>query len=148
MSISQYIALIRDALILGGILCILWFIHHADQNAAKVADLQAVEKQLDANVKQEAQWAEEARNAEAQRAADNQAVVAAVGTHTSPVFMCRNSGGGPVSGTPAHATSGTPAAGGVDTGPGENLRPAISAFELKYEGYLSACRSVLREWPK
>lgn len=130
---------------------ILWFINHADQNSAKVAEQNGVIKQLTQNAKDIAAWAEQSRDAEAQRRVDMQNVTAAVLQQRTPVLVRVPSSPGPVSNAPAQAGSCTPAAGGSDQGSGEqlvNVRSAINAFELKYEGYLAACRSVLNSWPQ
>jgi hypothetical protein len=148
VSIATIIALVRDAVILGALAWIILFIYHAGENADLKADMKALQVQLTANAKTEAKYAEEARLAEAQRQVDNQAIVAAVGSHTDPVFVCHNPGRSAVPGAPAAPAGSAPAAGGSDAGPRENLRPAISAYELKYEGSLATCRAVLEAWPK
>lgn len=148
MPLSAYIALARDVLIVGALGYILWFIHHADANAAKVADLQGVVTQLKANAVQAQKWEDERQNAEAQRLIDNATVIAAVAQHNDPIRLCNTPRPNAVPGNTASASSNPPSAGGHDEGPGRDLRPKISAFERKYEDYFTACRVVLKEWPR
>ena len=149
MSIAAYVALARDGIILAALAFIIWFIYHAGQNADLKADMAALQKQLLVNSQQEARYATEAKDAELQRQADMQSALAAINSHAnSPVRLCRNAGGSSVPGTATASAGRVTSAGGSDAGLGEDLRPAITALELKYEGYLASCRAVLTSWPK
>ena len=148
MTPTQIIALIRDILIVGGLGFLVLKIYSAGESEIQKKDLEAVTKQLTQNSKDVAAWAEQERNAEAQRQVDVQTITAAVASHTDPIRLCSAASSGSVSNHPPTPSSGPPASGGSDKGPGEDIRPAISAFEFKYESSLSACRSILMSWPK
>ena len=146
----QIISLARDAFLVLAVAWLVWFIYHAGQNAEIKRDLAAIQKQLSVNAQKQAQWAEEAKNAEAQRLVDLQAVGAAIADQRRPIIVRIPSGGGAVSGTPAAPAGGTACPGGTREGPGKDtdIRTAINQFELKYEGYFATCRSILNQWPQ
>ena len=147
MTISDYIALAERLFIVTALGFILWYVHRADQNAVKVQDFQAVQKQIDQNTATEALWAKRFQDAEAQRYQDMQTVAAAISAQHSPVIVRVPTSTGTVSGTPT-GSQGSPACpGGSREGPGEDRRAAINAFELKYEGYFATCRALLDSWP-
>lgn len=150
MTLSAWISLIRDGVIVGALGYILWLSHSQAQNAVKVSDMQAVEKQVLANAQTLSRWTQEARDAEVKRATDMAGVTALIGAQRAPVRLCRAPAASPgtVPGTASSPAGGTTAAGGTDTGSGEDLRPALNAFEVKYEGDFASCRSVLASWPK
>jgi hypothetical protein len=154
MSISTIIALIRDALIIWGLGYILWYVHSSAQSAIRIQDLQAVQRQVEANAQTLAKWNEEARSAEIQRQADMDKVSGLIASNRAPVRLCPNPPGTrPVPGNPPGSKGEPAGSGGSDLGPGEDivgedLRPALAAFELKYESALASCRSVLAQWPK
>jgi hypothetical protein len=129
---------------------LVWFIYHAGQNAEIKRDLAAIQKQLAVNAQKQAEWAEESKNAEAQRAVDLQAVGNAIADQRRPVIVRIPSSGGTVPSTPAAPPSGPACPGGAREGAGKDIdvRAAINQFELKYESYLASCRSVLAQWPK
>ena len=153
MTPAQIIALVRDALIVVGIAWLVFHIYRDGEERVRKQDMEAVQKQLAANAAKSAQFAEEAKNAEAQRVADNLQVMAAVGAYHQPVRLCNSGSAGAVPGAPATA-AGHPAGPGttnegIGSDPfGPDLRPAISGFETKFEGYFSACRSILNQWPR
>ena len=147
MTISDYIALVRDAFIVIALGFVLWYVHRADQNAVKVADFQAVQKQIDQNTATEALWAKRFQDAEAQRYQDMQTVAAAISAQRTPVIVRVPTSPGTVSGDSGKASSGTACPGRSTEGPGEDRRAAINAFELKYEGYFATCRAILDSWP-
>jgi len=148
VTISDYIALVRDAFIVIALGFVLWYVHRADQNAVKVADFQAVQKQIDQNTATEALWAKRFQDAEAQRYQDMQTVASAISAQHSPVIMRVPTSTGPVSSTPP-STQDSPSCPGRDVPQaGSNIRPAINAYELELEGYLGQCRALLSAWPR
>jgi hypothetical protein len=149
MTPATIIALVRDAVILGALAWIILFIYHAGVNADLKADMKALQTQLAANAKTQSQWLEESRNAESQRQADMQSIAAAVGRHAdSPIRLCQPTHSGPLPGAAAPSAGHPAAAGGPDERAGKDIRPAISALELKYESALAQCRAVLNSWPQ
>ena len=151
MSITTIIALVRDAVILGALAWIVWFVYHAGQNADLKADMKMLEIQLMSNAKTEAKWQEEIRLAEAQRQVDMQSITAGIAAQRTPVIVRVPTRSGTVPGTPATPASGAACTGGNDTQTGgdtfRNVRPGINAFELEVEGDLATCRSVVASWP-
>lgn len=146
---------VRDALIAAALGFILWYVHHADGNAAKVADLEGVEKQLTANAAQVAAWQKESIDANAQRASELAQVRSDIAAHSAPVYVMRNvpPGPGALPGAAAAARCPAPQGGGADAGPRGDLvpvdvRPELERFELKYEAALANCRAILNQWPE
>jgi hypothetical protein len=150
MTFSAYLSLARDLLIVSALGYILWVVHSQAENSVKVADMQAVEKQVLANAQTLSRWSQEAHDAEVKRETDMAGVTALIGAQHAPIRLCipPKASPGTVSGNPASTPSGTAASGGTDAGSGEDIRPAINAYELKYESALASCRSVLSQWPK
>lgn len=154
MTPSQIIAMVRDAAILGALGFILWYVHRADENAFKVDNLTAATKQLTANAATAARYSKEASDAQSQLAQQMAANAAAIGSQRAPVLLCPPSAGArAVSGAPSSAAGQLAGAGGAAAGarsdpqPGRDVRPEINAFEVKFEGALATCRSVLAQWP-
>jgi hypothetical protein len=147
MPISTILSLIRDAIIIGGILFIGIFVYRSGQNADIKADLVALQKQLKNNSDDEHRWERERSDAEIQRNDELAGLTAAIGRNRSPVFLQKCPRSGTVPGNPPAAAGSAPSPGPVAEGPGIDLRPAINALEIEYEGYLATCRSVLNSWP-
>ena len=141
---------IRDAMIVIILIAVgftLWFVYRAGQNADLKADMKMLSKQLAANTAHEAQWAEEARLAEAQRQVDMQSVTAAIANQRTPVIVRFPTRGGAVPGAPAPPAGSATCPGPAGEGPGVDIRPKLNEFETRYEGYLATCRALLNEWP-
>ncbi len=144
MTPGQIIALVRDALIVGALVFLVWRIYTDGSNAVKVKDLQALQTQLTLNAKQQAQWAQQSQQAEAQRALEMENVRGAILSQHAPVILQSAPaarGARQLSRPPTQAASPPAESGGVD------LRPRINAFELKYETALADCRAALSSWP-
>jgi hypothetical protein len=150
VSITAIIALVRDGVILGALGYILWFIHHADANAAKVRDLSGVVAQLNANALQEAAWQRESKVAETQRQAELANIAGTIAAQRTPLFVRIPTNPDAVSGTPPSPSNHPPGAGGDVEGSGRDIdvRQRINAFETELEGHLADCRAVLNSWPK
>ena len=154
MTPAAIYAAVRDVLILAVIGFIAFKVYELGADQVKVADMKAVQKQLSSNAAQAAAWQKESSDANAQRAQDLEDVRAAVAAHGSePVYIVRNApSGGAVPAPAAAAGCGRPASGGTDAGPrgdplAVDVRPAINAFELKYETVLANCRAAIASWP-
>ena len=154
MSPAAIYTAVRDLLILAVIGFIAFRVYTDGKNAAKVADMAAVQKQLAANAAQSAAWQKESSDANLKRQSELAQVSSAIGAQRAPVLVCPGpSSPGPL---PSHPTGagGEPAAPrSADAGPRAgaaaiDIRPAINAFELKYERAFADCRSVLNQWPK
>lgn len=153
MTPTAIIALVRDVAIVGALAFIIWWIRTDGANSVKVSDMQAVQKQLDSNTKLVAQWSQEAHDAQTQRTQDMAQVSAAIAAHSAPIVVMRDRPASPVAVSSIAVSTGTqPAASGnPDPGPRSDpvdVRPAINAFELKYEGFLADCRAEHAQWPK
>lgn len=151
MSPTLIIAIVRDVAIVGALIFIVWWIRTSGANAVKVSDMQAVQKQIAAQATQQAQWAQEARNAAIQRTQDMAQVTAAIGAQRAPILVqpatqpaCPDH----LPASPAASSSSTAGSGGIISGAGRDIRPAINAFELKYETALADCRAAIASWPK
>ena len=149
MSISAIIALIRDAVIVGLLGYITVHIYTAGENSVEKKDLEKVNQQLMQNAKDVAAWAEQSKNAEAQRRIDIANTNAHIDAQRAPIIVrVPSNSTTAVPGVPAAAGSCPATGGGSDKGYGVDVRPAINAFEQKYEGYLATCRFILASWPR
>jgi len=147
MTIGQWVALIRDGVILALLVSVLVLVYRAGANHNLQQQVQALQKQLENNSRQEAQWAEEVRDAQAQRVADMAQIGAAIAAHSAPIVVYRPAGGGTVP-RPSPAAGDRPAeGGGPDAGSRVDVRPGISAFESKYEEEFAGCRE-LEAWAR
>jgi hypothetical protein len=152
VTFGAIIAVIRDVVIVAAIGIVIYLLIHYGEDVVKVTDMAAVQRQITANIQTEAQWRQEQTDADSKRDTEIQQISAAIGAQRAPVYTVQPSAAKArscaVSSNPITA-GGQPAVGGsADSGRGEDLRPAINAFELKYETALADCRSVLSQWPK
>ncbi len=154
MTPGAIIALIKDGLIILAIGAAIWLFVTYGKDIVKVADMKAVQKQITANAATEANWRKEQIDANTQRDATLAQVAAGIANQHAPVIV-RN-GPARVCPMPVAATqAGSPpaATGGTDEGRGSNsesidIRPALNAFELKYETVIADCRAALDGWPQ
>lgn len=147
MTPAQIIALIRDCAIVGALCFILWKIYGAGVDSVKLADMKAVQTQLQTQQRQIEAYAQQVNDANAQRSQDTQAITAAIAAHQQPVIVRLAPSPNTVPAVPIQASSAHPESGGIDAGRGIDLRPAIAAFELKYEQALADCRLLDNSWP-
>ncbi len=151
MTVSAILALIRDAAIVGAVVFAIWWIRAEGENTVKLADLQAVQKQLDNQSKQVSQWHQEALDAQNQHTQDVGKVTADIGAQRAPVRLCNASRPDPVPAHPAAATSSTAGTGGNISGAGadsRDIRPELNAFELRIEKTIADCRLLQQSWPR
>lgn len=153
MTPGQIIALIKDLAIVVTLGLAIWLLISYGKDIVKVSDMKAVQKQLAQNAITEAQWRQEQEAANAQRDTQLAQVGAAIANQHAPVLVCRSPNPGPVPSVPAATADAHPGIGGTDTGPGGgdkpiDIRPAINAFELKYETALADCRAAIASWPQ
>lgn len=148
MTPAAILALIKDGVILVAALGAIYFCVTYGKDRVKVADIKAVQKQLTANAQTQAQWATEARDADLKRSQDLDKVTTAIGQQRAPVFVRSGPASAcPVSQPAAQAASRAPAAGGDEPGAGEDLRPALNAYEVRLETVIADCRNALEKWP-
>jgi hypothetical protein len=148
MTLGACIALARDIGIALALGFIVWRIYVDGQNSIKVTDIRALQTQLTANAQKEEGWRTQANDASQALQSDLANVHAIVAQHTDPIVLrvparCSAVPGPTPSPASQPATTGSP-----DTGSGVDLRPQISAFELRYEGIITDCRAALASWPR
>lgn len=147
MTVTQIIALVRDLMILILLGVILWVVYRAGENHDLKNQVTALQRAVEANAQTEAQWTKEARDAEVKRQTESAAILAVVGKHSDPIRLCNKDSSSGMSKGAAASPGDLATAGTNDGGSGKDIRPAVTAFEIKYEGYLAACRSILAGWP-
>jgi len=152
MTPAAIIALIRDIAIATALGFLVYRIYTDGQNAVKVADLKALQKQLDTNTQTVARWSQEASHAQTQRIQDLATIHDAIAAHSQPIVVLRDrqTNSSSVSSAAAGANGQSAACRGADAGPRTDtvdIRPDISAFETKYEGFLADCRAAIASWP-
>lgn len=152
MTPAQILALLRDVAIVGALVWLVWRIYNAGEQAVKTQDLKAVQTQLETNLKTQAQWAQDARNADIRRQQDMSTVSAAIAAHREPIVILRDPPGArSLPGAAPGPEGQSSRTGGSDPGPrgdSVDVREAISAFELQYEKPLADCRAALAQWPR
>jgi hypothetical protein len=152
MTPAAIIALVRDIVILIALGLLIWLLISYGKDVVKVADMKAVQKQLDQNTQTMARWSQEAQHAQVQRTQDLATIHDAIAAHSQPIVVLRDrpSHPGAVPGNPA-SPSGQPAACGNPDGGSRtdtvDIRPDISRFEERYEGILADCRAAIASWP-
>lgn len=148
MTPAAIIALVRDVVILVALAALIYLLITYGKDVVKVADMKAVQQQLTANAQTQAQWAAEARDADLKRSQDLDKVTGAISAQRAPVFVRSGPASAcPVSQPAAQAASRPPAAGGDEPGAGEDLRPALNAYEVRLETVIADCRNALEKWP-
>lgn len=148
MSATQIIALVRDAVIVGALAFVIWWIHESGETSVKLKDMKAVAAQIDANGKTIAEWKAQSQAAEVQREKDMQTINTAIAAERAPVYVVRGpTNPSPVSGAAGKAPGQCPPSGSADTRPQRDIRPELDAFALKYETALTECRTALAQWP-
>jgi len=147
MTPGQILTIVKDVAIIAGLIFVILWIRNDGKNVVKLQDLQAVQQQIASNAAQEAAWQSQRQEAEAQRVQDTQTITAAIGAHRDPLIVRVPASANTVPGVAPKTASICPASGGDDAGSRVDLRPAVAAFELKYETVLADCRSALSQWP-
>lgn len=151
MTPGAILALIRDALIVGGIGAVLWFVWHATRNADDLKDLKASLHQVEANQATEGKWREEQSNATTEAAASLAAFNTKLDTRP-PILVRIPASGPPLPHTPA--STGTDSSHPGPAGPGcaqavqpVDVRPVLDPFERKYATALIECQKLYEAWP-
>ena len=154
MKPAAYIALARDLIVLVALGLLIWLLISFGSDRVKVADMKALQKQITSNAKTEADWRKEQTDASAKRDTDLAKVAAGIANQHTPVIVRTGPARACPVPIPAAQTGGSPAtAGGTDEGRGGSgesvdIRPALNAFELKYETVIADCRQLWDAWPK
>jgi hypothetical protein len=149
---GAYIALARDLIILLALGLLIWLLMSFGADRVKVADMQAVQKQITHNAQIEAGWRKEQTDANAQRDVDLTHVAAAIALQHAPVIVRNTARACPVSVNTGQASRPPPATGGADARSGGDsqsvdIRPQLNRFELKAETAIADCRAALDSWP-
>lgn len=147
MTPVQILALIRDAVIVGGILWLLYMVYHAGENADIKSELAALQQQLSNNSKLQSQWEQERIDAQAKESQDISSVSAAIAKQRTPVILQNCPRGSTVPSGPAAPSGSTPGTGGGTEAPGRDIRSAINDYEQWAESNFAACRAILSSWP-
>jgi hypothetical protein len=148
VSITVWLTIARDVVIVGALGFIAWYLHHTGANSVKLADFQAVQKQLAANHQIEQQNAQAAAQAQVTHDQELLALNARIAGQHAPILLCQSPHPSPVPAAPATPESPHTASGTANTATRVDIRPAIDAFELKFESALADCRQTLASWPK
>lgn len=157
MTPGAIIALIKDLVILAAIAVLAWLLITFGKDLVKVSDMKAFQKQLATSQALETQWRSNQDHANLKRDQALAQVNASIAAQRAPVLLCRQPPARQQLPAVPAATPGSAAGnGGVDTRPGEDrsavtsvdIRPALNAFELKYEKPLADCRAMLESWPQ
>lgn len=148
MTPGQIIALVRDVVILIALGLLIWLLISYGKDVVKVSDMRAVQKQIDTNAQTEAQWRKEQTDANQARDTQIAQVGAAIASQRAPVRLCGPTRASPLPSPTAAPSGSNTVPGGTDSGSGVDLRPAINAFELKYETAFASCRAALAGWPR
>jgi hypothetical protein len=154
MTPGAIIALVKDALIILAIGAAAWLLVSYGKDIVKVADMKAVQKQIEQNAKTEETWRKAQTDANAQRDTDLAKVAASIAGQHAPVYVVRNPARAcPVSTATGEASRPPPGAGGADAGSRNDrqpvdIRPDLNRFELKAETAIADCRAALAGWPQ
>jgi hypothetical protein len=136
MTLGEILALLKDLAIVAAI----FWVYHMGQAQVKTADLKAVQTQMAANAQQEAAWAKERSDHDAQLQNQLGATNAAIAANSHPVIVQNRPR--PVSSTPAAAGSNPPASGGAVEATRRDIRPQLNAFELRLEQTIADCHRL------
>jgi hypothetical protein len=139
--------IVRDAAVLAALGFVIWRLVDYGEDRVKSQDLKAVQAQIAQNSKQVASWQAQAEAANAKESQDLASVDAHIAANHAPIIVRVPTRAGPVPGAPACPAGADPNGGGADPGSGVDIRPALAAFETKYEKALADCRQVVDSWP-
>ena len=142
MNPLQIIALAKDAAITVAVVFVIWFVYHSGSNAVKVADIQAVQKQLATNQATQERYRNEINDAFAEQSSQMGNLAHSIDAQRKPVIVRVAPSGRALPGDPASPADPSPQTGTVD------IRPGVNAFERKYEQALAECRALKESWPK
>jgi hypothetical protein len=150
MTPGQIIALVRDVVILIALAALIFLLVNYGKDITKVRDFEAVQKQLAQNATTEAQWRQEAQDAQNQLTADMADLRARISIQRAPIVLRGSASSCPVPSAATGTPGDHPGTRPDDAGPRGDIdvRAAINAFELYYEGKFAECRSALRQWPR
>lgn len=155
MTLTAIISLVRDAIILIAVGLLIWLLITFGKDLVKVADMKALQKQLEKNVQIEAQWRKDQDDANLKHDEDLAKVNARIADQRAPVLVCRRSPAPQqLPANPGQASGGPAATGGTDAGTGGDsltvvdVRSQLNPYELKVEKIVADCRRAIDGWPK
>src|SRR5277367_3530703 len=101
MTPAAIISIIKDVAIVAVLGIAIYIFISYGKDIVKVADIKAVEKQLQANAETEATWKKEQNDADAKHSKDLADIAGAIGNQHSPVFVRGPASVCPVPSSPA-----------------------------------------------
>ncbi|MGH9821675.1 MAG: hypothetical protein ACREDR_00230 [Blastocatellia bacterium] len=156
MTLSGYIALARDFIIVAALAAVLYLVYRAGEDHIGAKDLQGLQQQIAAQSKILADWRKESTDANTQLSTDLKAINLAAAAPIRHQWVCEPGTGqtSPVLSSPARqAGYGVPSAGSVQpelgAAPQPDRRDAIlAAFKQRWESVLATCRAEDSQWPQ
>jgi hypothetical protein len=146
MTPASIIALVRDVAILAALGFVVYLLINYGKDQVKVADIKAVQVQLQHNTELQAAWQKEQTDADTKRSTDLAAVASTIASHNTPVFVRGPACVGSVPNDPGKAGNPTGGPPSTDQGRGIDYRPLIDQFESKYSTALIDCYAALDKW--
>lgn len=148
LPISEYLAIAKDLAIVIAIAALVYFVYHSGANSVRVADIQAMQKQIEANAKTQERYHSEITDAFAEANSQMGNLAHSIDANHKPVIVRVPASGSAVPGTPASPPSTGPFSGGGDATPGVDIRPQLNAYEKWLEERFGQCRALKESWPK
>jgi hypothetical protein len=155
MTPGQYIALVRDTVLVVGVGLILLFVYRSGEDRLKAADLKGLQAEIQQQAKTLDTWRKESTNANDQLSKDISAINAAAAIPVQHIWVREPSCPQPavLPTTTGQTSHEPPAAGGVQPGRGTDAetdrRDAIVGdFKRKWEIILAQCRALYSQWPE
>lgn len=154
MTPAAIYTLVKDGVIVGLVLWLLWMVYSSGQNSVTVKQFDALKESIAQNAKQEKDWHAQGAKVDAQTSADIADLHTTIGNQHAPVFVCKSPSGGKLPGDTGSSSSVNPSQGGTDEGRGRSsetvvdIRPQVNKLEEKYEDAFAQCRGILAKWPK
>lgn len=149
MTPAAIVSLVKDALIIGAVIFLLWFTRHGGEQQVQLADYKALMQQIQTNAAQEQQWRDAQTKAQGDMLDEIDSARSAIGVNSRPVLLCSNpTRPGPVPSLSAPTVSIATRPVPTVQSAGEDLRPKLNAFELQLETIIAQCRGALAQWPQ
>lgn len=143
----NYLAAIKDVLILAAVIYLVYFITQAQRNADTVKELQLIERQQVENAQTLERYRQEKDDALAEMQSQLGAITHSIDANRKPLLMCSQNGSRAVPSTTAAPASSAAGARGNDAPVGRDIRPDINQYEKDTEALVSSCRFILKSWP-
>lgn len=141
---------IKDGVIVIAILALGWWVYHAGENTVHVSDMKALQAQIAHMQQQQESWQREQTRASAVKQADLHAINSGRVVRPLHLRLCINRPAvETVLSAPSTAAAGThPEARRSNVQAGQDIGPAVQAYQRWVERKFADCRQVLRSWPR